>query len=156
MIAWNIFASFSNSERQSWSMEMARKNFAKTSYFHTTYFFSFPYLSPCYIRSETKKDENQGSVKNEGERWNCETAFRNEEGTLDCDIKKYKNIILFLAILIFYTARVFSLDMEGIFLVCRGRNKNKFHKNMAYLFGIRKKAKKSEARVIIPTQVFSI
>lgn len=114
-----------------------KKNFAKTSYFHTTFFFSFlffSYLSPCNIRSETEKRWKSRECKKRG--WNCETAFRNEEGTLDCDIKNIK-ILFFSLLFLSLPQRAFSSWIWRVaifFSVCRGRNKNKFYKNMAYLF----------------------
>lgn len=149
MIAFNIFAWFSNSERQSWKKE---------NFFHAKNFLFpynvFPIFPHTLAEAKRKKRWNQGSVKNEGERWNCETAFRNEEGTLDCDIKKYKNIILFLAILIFLTARVFPpWAMRGFFLFVfwcvEGEIKINSIRTWHIFLCIRKKAKrkKTEAKL---------
>jgi predicted lysophospholipase L1 biosynthesis ABC-type transport system permease subunit len=65
-------------------------------------FFHFSYLMARSEALRKKKDENQGSVKNEGERWNC---FRNEEGTLDCDIKILLFFLLFLIFLFSVVSR---------------------------------------------------
>lgn len=101
IISFYIFASFSSGaciEPWKWH-EMFPSCLQKRLFFfffkHSAKFF-LSYLPSMFLKRSAKKKrwKSRECKKNEGECWNC---FRNEEGTLDCDIKILLFFLLFLS-----------------------------------------------------------